>query len=209
MARFNEILVGRYNRMLQKLLSMKGGPPCPQLATEIAPNISLFNGAENRYLEGWNRIGGRISALGVAANLSAGRLLNPAGSGVIAVVEKASVQASAAASVQLTVERPAGAGFPLVGSQMPFDSRNQTLAGSAVGGVCLVQGKNNNPTLFGIIVGSFGLLTGTQLELIQTDIQEIPLLPGDSLDMTLSVVNTNIDVTYWWRERVLEESERT
>ncbi len=41
MALFNEILVGRYNRFLQRLLSMKGHPPAPQLASEIQPNFDV------------------------------------------------------------------------------------------------------------------------------------------------------------------------
>src|SRR5882762_4396490 len=41
MARFNEILTGRYNRFLQKLLQMKGGPPSAQLASEIQPGFNV------------------------------------------------------------------------------------------------------------------------------------------------------------------------
>src|SRR5258707_13299714 len=91
MARFNEILVGRYNRFLQKLFSMKGGPPSAQLATEITPNLNLFNGIENRYLESWFRYG---AAPGLAAVVGANpgfRFRNPAGSNVIAMVEKLSL----------------------------------------------------------------------------------------------------------------------
>jgi len=40
MAKFNEILAGRYNRFLQKLFQMKGGPPSAQLSSEITTNIS-------------------------------------------------------------------------------------------------------------------------------------------------------------------------
>src|SRR5258708_40293223 len=88
MALFNEILVGRYNRFLQKLLAMKGGPPAPQLATEIGTNIQLFHGVENRYLEGWQRFGGQFSvpAAGVG-NVGGFRFRNPAGNNVITAVE--------------------------------------------------------------------------------------------------------------------------
>src|SRR5260370_7764711 len=55
MARYNEILTGRYNRLLQKLLQMKGGPPAPQLASEISPQLSIPDlGVESRFHLGWN-----------------------------------------------------------------------------------------------------------------------------------------------------------
>ncbi len=67
MARYNEILVGRYNRFLQKLLSMKGPASMPQLAGELQATFPFFNGVENRNLEGWGRWATRGVQLGVAA----------------------------------------------------------------------------------------------------------------------------------------------
>src|SRR6266851_4747570 len=71
MARFNEILVGRYNRSLQKLLSMKGQAVMPQLASELQPTFSFFSGAENRYLESWERFGNRQPPAALATLLCA------------------------------------------------------------------------------------------------------------------------------------------
>jgi hypothetical protein len=86
MARFNEILVGRYNRLLQKLYSMKGPVPAPQLASEISTTFNLFNGPENRYLESWALFQRAIIFAAVAAQVNAVRLRNPAGSNVVGVV---------------------------------------------------------------------------------------------------------------------------
>src|SRR5438034_3476406 len=88
MARFNEILVGRYNRFVQKLLSMKGDAPVPQLASEFQPIIPTFSGVENRYLEGWDRFSITLSQTAVAAQTNGLQFRNPAGSNVIAVFEK-------------------------------------------------------------------------------------------------------------------------
>src|SRR5258708_4703411 len=89
MARYNEILVGRYNRFLQKLLGMKGGVVAPQLASEITAAFPLFNGAENRYLEQWDMFGVNLFlAGGGVGNISQVRLFNPAASNTIAVVYK-------------------------------------------------------------------------------------------------------------------------
>src|SRR5207245_11471807 len=89
MARFNEIQVGRYNRFIQKLLQIKGPPSMAQVATEMQPVFQFFNGAENRYLEGWLRYGQAASVTaGGAGTFFMVRLRNPATSNVIAVVEK-------------------------------------------------------------------------------------------------------------------------
>src|SRR5258708_14791015 len=97
MARFNEILAGRYNRYLKKLFVLKGGPPSAQLASEVMPTFSFFTGVENRYREGWDRFGTSSSQAGVAAVTSGIRLRNPLGSGTIAVVEKIFVHNAAGA----------------------------------------------------------------------------------------------------------------
>ncbi len=57
MAGYNEILSGRYNRCLQKLLSMKGQASTNELASTIQPNFQFAWGNEMRFLESWNRFG--------------------------------------------------------------------------------------------------------------------------------------------------------
>ncbi len=80
MARYNEILVGRYNRRLQKLFSMKGEPPAPQLSTEIGTTLNLFSGIEERYLEGWAVFSLHVNNT-VGAGVNAGvRFRNPVAS---------------------------------------------------------------------------------------------------------------------------------
>ena len=61
LAIFNEIENARYARMLQKLSGVKGNAPVRQLAGEVMAVLPIFNGAENRYLEGWNRFGQGLS----------------------------------------------------------------------------------------------------------------------------------------------------
>src|SRR5712664_1212000 len=90
MAKFNEILVGRYNRFLQKVLSMKGGPPSAQLSTEIQPQFSFPDlGKEVRIFLGWDHFyfSANVPAGGVG-NISALKIRNPVANNVIVVVEK-------------------------------------------------------------------------------------------------------------------------
>jgi len=88
MAIFNEILVGRYNRALQKIFGIKGSPPVRQVAGEITPAISMFYGVEHRITESWNRYAIGVAAGPVAAQVCNFRYRNPRGSGVLAVLEK-------------------------------------------------------------------------------------------------------------------------
>src|SRR5260370_26198570 len=100
MARFNEILSGRFNKHLTRLFSIKGTAPSAQLASEIQPSIQMFNGAENRFLESWNRFGSGSNVTGAAANQAAWQIRNPGpippsvSSGVIVVIERLSFSSS-------------------------------------------------------------------------------------------------------------------
>jgi hypothetical protein len=203
MARFNEILVGRYNRFLQKLFSMKGGPPSPQLASEIATNVQFFSGVENRYLESWNRFAAAQSDAALAANTDAVRLRNPTGSGVIAVIEKIYADSGTAQLVTLSLgpSNAALAGGAQALTTARLDKRtnqNPTLE---------ISGANNSPAglssqkLIGLLSSTLGY------DFILSVGQEIPLLPGDAVQITSSVVNTTLDVSFIWRERSLEDSE--
>lgn len=213
MARFNEILVGRYNRQLQKLFSMKGGPPAPQLGTEITPAIPLFLGREARYLEGWSSAAGGATPGPAAANSSAVRLRNPINSGVIAVVEKIMVAGGAATDLpNLTFMFPGG-GFvdlPLVGFRVGFDPRSgATNAVPAGGVVCTVTAKNNNAVRSGSLFAFMAAPINQQADFIATDIEEIVLLPDCAIDVTSNNLNQCINVNFQWRERPLEDSEKT
>jgi hypothetical protein len=184
MARYNEILVGRYNRMLQKLFGMKGGPPCPQLAGDVQPSMSLFSGVENRMLENWGFYGNGIgAAAGGAGTFATVRLRNPSGSNVLAVVSN------------LT----------------PFSSTNARFDARAQAGPTLIlsSGTPAAPS-FGLGRMVVGIPAGQFAHLLVDDGDEVPILPGDGIQVVNQTANTPLGfVAFWWRERALEESERT
>src|SRR5260370_39848254 len=92
MAIFNEILEGRFNRGLQKLFAIKGGPPVRQLGSEIMPVLPVFNGVENRFLEAWNVYGlTTTQGAGGAGVPTSVRLRNPVGLNTIEVITAISV----------------------------------------------------------------------------------------------------------------------
>src|SRR5574337_830551 len=91
MARFNEILTGRYSRALQRLFSMKGSAVSPILGPEFTPVVPIFRGAEDRFTEGWDLYAVGTLVAAVAGQVALVRLRNPVNSKVIAVLQFLSV----------------------------------------------------------------------------------------------------------------------
>lgn len=206
MASFNEILAGRFNRALQKMLSMKGDPPAPTLAGEIAAIHNFQSGRENRYLEGWNSFAGSFSvAAGGAGNVGIFQVFNPASSRVVAVFEKICWGGQIAAA-QAALMNYSNSGAQLTGalaiSNIGLDNR-----GSATP-VVQFQNKNNSATgLGGITIWNGSQPANQVVDVIVTDIQEIPLLPNEALLFSPTTANLAFAVNLIWRERVLEDSE--
>lgn len=202
MAGFNELQVGRFNRLVQKLLSMKGRAALNTLSPELSAHLPLFHGAENRYLEAWDRFGVGLLAAPIAAVNGGAQLRNPTGSNVIAVVEKVGV-AESLADTGLFLSIGALTADLTTQIVQPFDSRGRTAA------TCIASSGTNIANLgAGTGIVQTKTVAGTPIDLIVTDIQEIPLLPGQGLRVASTVQNVNINVSFWWRERFLEDSER-
>jgi hypothetical protein len=208
MARFNEILVGRFNRALQKTFGIKGGPPSPQVSTEIQPNVNMLWGAETQYLEGWQNYAAFASqAAGVAGSRSSFRIDNPKGSNVLAVIEKILLQ-----------------GQPAVGDA-PFLAYSIISAGDLANTVITTntgldqrgpQSPQLRVTSQSIVAGTVGvpiyganLAANANIDIILTEHQELPLLPNSSYTVYCAALNQALSGVIWWRERPLEDSERT
>ncbi len=201
--RYNEIQVARYNRYLQKLLSMKGEVPAPQLASEITPMLALFHGQENFYLQGWELFGVSVFAAGGAAGtLAKTRIRNPAGSNVVAVFQKINISLDTADFVNLqhaTTSVQLAGGVVLTGAALdnrtrPTPSMLMTTETAALGNLTAL--------------GAVRLNSNVPYDFVQGTLQEIPLLPGDALQAAAQNAGTGIMSSWLWRERFLEESER-
>jgi len=62
---------GRFNRLLQKFLSVKGGAVITDIGGEIIPVFPFFFGREVRFLEGWESFAAQLSIAGVALGVLA------------------------------------------------------------------------------------------------------------------------------------------
>jgi len=201
MARYNEILVGRFNRGLGKLLSIKGDSPSPQVASEIMPVFPIALGTDTDFLFGIDTFGVSIVVGAVAAQLSFTQLFNPSTSGVIAEILHISGVLAAATDVMTIAIGPGtaqGAGATVA----RFDARTKKLQS-----IQITSGASAAPfgstTAFWASQGPAG---SAVVPLVP--IPRIPLLPGDALIIAEGTVNSTIRVNLIWKERVIEDSEK-
>jgi hypothetical protein len=205
MARYNEILSGRFNKALQKIFSMKGEAPSPVVASEIIAVLPLFFGREGRVLEGCNTFGGGFIVTAVAGNISIIQISNPTNSKVMVVLEKISFAAVAAAIQNAIVNfgtSPSDLATVVSLTNYGLDIRGQVTPSSHL------STKNNTaaaPT--GIVVFTSQTLANQGLEVLMTDTQELPMPPGTFYQFSTNAVNQPIGINLIWRERPLEDSE--
>ena len=209
MALFNEIQVGRYSRYLQKLLAMKGGPPSPTLASDIVPVIEIEGGEELRYLQGWDLFGVAFNVTPQVGQFGEVILRNPPGSNVIAVCTRAHLaNETGSFTTGLNMARNTTSDASTVTAALNWDKRGRpssTCVFSTNQGTAFV-----NPNGTQLVIDQTIQITNTALgaEFIPSGL-EIPILPGDSLYIYSGVVTGTFHGSFWWRERALEDSERT
>lgn len=204
MAKFNELLVGRYNRYVQKLLSMKGPATLESLNPELQVTLQTFHGVENRYLEGWDtfQVGVQIAA-GGAGNFGALRLRNPFGSNLIAVIEAARCSNGVASQHEISeavTSLDLATVIPTVGAGL--DQRGRP------GPTCVLSQSNGATVDLSNVLDYTVLPAGGAFDFIDTIDQEIPLSGSVAIQLRCALANTTTNLSFRWRERLLEESER-
>lgn len=205
MAVFNEILVGRFARSVQKLFGVKASPPVNALSSDVMCTHAYATGVENRYLEGWSRHSVRVLLVASAGNINSLKFRNPVGSNVIAVFESFIVGNESALPDQVVIIAGPGTvdfGATFTLAQTRWDARGQQ-------NPTLIVSSALNGGLPGTIRVEKAFQANVSAEFILTDDQEWPLLPGENLQANQITVNQQIIVSATWRERFLEDSERT
>ena len=203
MATFNEIQVGRFNRFVQKLLAIKGDAAMATVNPELQIQLSMLNGVENRYLEGWDRFGAVQTVNAVATFQSSVRVRNPTGSNVLAVFEKITGTQGTAGNLQ---ELSVGTASDLATIVTPilvlFDKRGRAAPTLIVSSDASGASGSLN------VIHRINVGASAPYDYQQNEDQEIPLLPGSCIQLS-SAVNSQIIASFWWRERFLEDSERS
>ncbi len=198
---FNEILVGRWNQLLTKMFSMKGGAPAPQLEPAVRPVFSIVSEEDPdlHYVRGESLCSAVLDVPGVAANQSIMQLRNPPGSGVLAIVERAIVALGAGSNIAAGVQASAFLLpiLPVPGAVIFRDTRSRGTP------TCTIRGQNG---VAGFPAPSiFNVFANTPPFTIQP--VEVILAPG--FEFTVYCTGNNIELlgAIHWRERPLEASE--
>jgi hypothetical protein len=204
----NELQVGRFNRLVQKLLSLKGHASLTQLRGEMGVEIPIFHGAENRYLESWDLFHQPAIATPGAATIFVAEARNPAGSNVIAVFSQITYWSpggdTANPGPNLVISRGETVDQPTAAPPQQIDKRGRTSSTILI--------SENNGAVTSVLNGTLTTI-GRGLAPANTELrflhQELPLLPGDAFAVRSVVLAAAGIVVFSWRERFLEESERT
>lgn len=205
MAIYNEILAGRFARGVQRMFSMKGDAPVKQLAGEIIPVVPIeyFTALEHRVAMSVKSFANNLSAVAVAAQQSAIRMRNPAGSNVIAVIEKITVSFGVADSPVINRGPTGTADFGTIIT--PGNVRDVRMG--PVGPTLILSSSTNAGAQVGTTWWQGSGNANTSVEVIVYENQELVIGPSDVMTLYASVVNRAIQATVFWRERALEESE--
>jgi hypothetical protein len=217
MARYNEILVGRFNRFVQKHFSMKGPANLVSISDEMQPIWPFFNGPENRYLESWDRFAVDIFTTAAATFQTGVRFRNPVGSNAIIVVENITIWPQGAANDPVIIA--GGSATTDLGTLITVTQGNtmdlRTIRSAAT---AIISTQNNsatiplltnNASMYRAVSSGAAGGGANNKSIINTDNQEITVLPGAALQFVNNAVNVGVQMDIQWRERFLEDSERT
>ena len=203
MAVYNEILAGRFNRFVQKLLSIKGPTSLVAMSSDLTFIHQVQSGSETRYLEGWDLFSATRNVAAVAAQLSLLQLRNPVGSGIVGVLTLAQAQGGAADGLAIYLSR-SGVTTDLAGgiiATQGWDARGRP-------GATIIASFGNAAAPAGSFIQVF-----TNLFLANTTSStpwgyEIPITPGVALTLASNSFNVSDFFVANWRERPLEDSEK-
>lgn len=201
MARYNEIQHGRFARGVQRIFGVRGEVPVASLAGEVSVVWELFTGLEDHFPQQIEHFSGIVSIAANAANTPGFQIRNPANSGVVATIEKLLVSPIVAQDTEVTI------GSVAAELTTSTTSQNRDGRGRPVG-TCVLSSSNTSPAALG---NPIWLANGNlvPIEVIIRPTDEIVLFAGGGLRVTWSAVNQAVRATIYWRERVIEDAEKT
>jgi hypothetical protein len=196
--------LGRFNRFVEKLFNIKGGPTVLDVDPSTRLILPIFSGVEDRYLQGWGRYAIATTTNAVAAVNSGAQLRNPLGSGMLLVIEKMILQAGSATSVTSISQAVNAVDLPSAGTGFRIDQRNNPNS-TAIFSQSTAAGTGNLANLMAVVSAP----ANGYADYILTVDQELTLLPGDTIRFVNNTVNELLRSSLVWRERALETSELT
>jgi len=195
-----ELQQARYDQLLRRVGDLKGpGSKVNDVLTELFPVLSVEDlPLEHMVLAGWRKAFITVARTAGVGDVVAANLFNPAGSGVIAVVERVEWIIGAADLVDLDIVQA-------------------TLTGGQTKGLFLDTrlGGDRLSTLFATTQTAAAtdaiyrrLTQADELNFLSERNGLFVLSPGNGVQIGYAVVtNASLNVVFFWRERTAEPSE--
>ena len=193
------IQTGRLDNLIRRWGSIKGGGSLlNETLGDVFPVLDLENlTPENQLTAGWHLFSHHATVIGVAAQLSGLQLLQITAGNSLVVVEKMIVNAELAQNITFGLNFGL---FAAATSSRNADTRNPQ-ATNAIARI----GANANVGA-AAIGGIINVAAATDRELTAPHALAV-LRPGTGFSVVCSVVNSDLTVTFFGRERVAEPSE--
>jgi len=195
-----ELQQARYDQLLRRVGDLKGpGSKVGEVLTELFPVVSVEDlPLELRVLAGWRAAMIEVERLAAVAEVVAANLFNPAGSGVIAVVERVWWRVNATDNVEFDIVQ-----VNLSGGQTKGLFRDSRLGGDRLSTLFATTQTN---------IGTDGIqryfTIADEIGKIEHDQGLFVLSPGNGLQVGYAgVTNKLLQVNFQWRERTAEPSE--
>lgn len=203
MAMQNEVQVGRYQHLLERLLSMKGEIAQQQLAPEILPILVLESERpEWKALANERLCVGGAFAAATVGQFSVVQLWNPAPARTLVVVDSLIVNPQQAGFILLSHwDTGASGGSAVAGSRGFRDGR---LPRGGASTAALTFGYTNAARPGTSIASLYFSAAPFNSQVIPLS---FVLTPGRGLAVESVVVNNAISAYFNWRERKIEDSE--
>ena len=196
-----EIQQNRWDQLIRRAAGIVGGgSQVNDTLNELFPTLDVENvPGELLFLSGTRLAFGSARQLAVAARFSRVNLNNPAGSGQLIAITQAIISTTADTVVRWSFDT----------SQLGGTLGNSALRDTREGFVVNPIGEIRNEDTAGGIAGFGQMVVLASSPFVLTDQNTIGVLfPGTTFQVVGAVAQVEINCTFYWRERVFQESER-
>jgi len=195
-----ELQQNRYDQLIRRVGGLiGGGSKVSEVLGELFPVLEVENTVPELRLLGGTILGlGARTSAGAAAVHQQIQLFNPVNSGSLIVVT----------ACELTVSAAQAVAFGLVSTALATQTSTQRTRDSRVPITTPILGqiRFGNSAVVAPDVGRVQLPLNLGVTLDNSDGVAV-LSPGFGFQLTTTIVNTALVVTFWWRERAAEQSE--
>jgi len=194
-----EVQQTRWDRIVRRVSGSIGpGSRVSETLSELFPVLDVERVPAELLLLGGTQLGmGQVTIEPLAANFPQAMLRNPGGSGNIITVTQVAIFSSTA---QLARAGPTLTTFATAGTQVVRDTRRGPL------GIPVGQVFADNLLVAGPLFWRYQL-NGIDSFILKDPNDVAVLAPGSAFAVGCGTVNTNLRVSFMWRERPAEESE--